>query len=210
VDACVVYPNFNQGVYMAEYLATLLPPAARVGLIGGPEVVDDIELMLGIQHGLKTGGLTLVNDPEDERYKNVSDVAEGGYEKASNLLRDFPELDGLIPYNDETLHGTVRALRDAGRLGEVVMVSRNGTPKAVQLVLDGIHHGTWDLDIPGIGQLAADLVVRRLIDGEKFDGLLVGSAIGSMIGPEQAATWIPWHERIPYNTLKVGLGETSP
>jgi ABC-type sugar transport system substrate-binding protein len=164
----VVYPNFNQGVYMAEYLATLLPPAARVGLIGGPEVVDDIELMLGIQHGLKTGGLTLVNDPEDERYKNVSDVAEGGYEKASNLLRDFPELDGLIPYNDETLHGTVRALRDAGRLGEVV------------------------------------------IDGEKFDGLLVGSAIGSMIGPEQAATWIPWHERIPYNTLKVGLGETSP
>ena len=29
VDASVVYPNFNHGVYMAEYLATLLAPGAR-------------------------------------------------------------------------------------------------------------------------------------------------------------------------------------
>ena len=57
VDASVVYPNFNHGVYMSEYLATLLPPGARVAVVGGPDVVDDIELMLGLLHGLDTAGL---------------------------------------------------------------------------------------------------------------------------------------------------------
>ena len=107
VDACVVYPNFNHGVYMAEYLATLVPPGARVAVVGGPDVVDDIELLLGIRHGLEISGLTRVNDPEDPRYKNTTDVASGGKEKTANLLADFDSLDALIPFNDETLLGAV-------------------------------------------------------------------------------------------------------
>ncbi len=209
VDACVVYPNFNHGVYMAEYMATLLPPGARVAVVGGPDVVDDIELMLGLTHGLQAVGLTLVNDPEDERYKNRSDVAEGGKEKTANILADFPALDGLIPYNDETMIGAIEALREAGRLGEVKMVSRNGTPKAVQLVLEGTHHGTWDLDIPGIGQAVADIVVRHLVNGEDISGLCEASPIGRMIGPEQAPSWVQWRDRIPYNELREGLSDES-
>ena len=160
VDASVVYPNFNHGVYMAEYLATLVPAGARVAVVGGPDVVDDIELLLGLRHGLEISGLTRVNDPEDPRYKNTTDVASGGREKTANLLADFASLDALIPFNDETLLGAVEALREAGRLGEVKMVSRNGTPAAVELVRAGIHHGTWDIDPPGIGQTIADLAIR--------------------------------------------------
>jgi len=105
--------------------------------------------------------------------------------------------------------GAVEALQEAGRLGEVKMVSRNGTPKAVQLVREGTHHGTWDLDIPGIGQTVGDLVVRRLVDAEDLDGVCVASPIGRMIGPEQAQAWVPWRERIPYNALQEGVGEAS-
>ena len=57
VNASLVYPNFNHGVYMAEYLASLLPPQADVAVIGGPEVIDDIELVLGIVHGVQRSGL---------------------------------------------------------------------------------------------------------------------------------------------------------
>ncbi len=200
VDASVVYPNFNHGVYMAEYLASLLPPGARVGVIGGPDVVDDIELLLGIRHGLDAAGLVTVNDPEDPRYKNTSDVASGGKEKTANLLADFEHLDGLVPFNDETLLGAVEALREAGRLGEVKMVSRNGTPAAVDLVRAGIHGGTWDIDPPGIGQGIADLALRAAA-GEDLDGLCVASPIGRMITAARAASWVPWQERIPYNGL---------
>src|SRR5258708_6109886 len=38
VDGSVVYPNFNHGVYMAQYLATLVDPGARVAVVGGPDV----------------------------------------------------------------------------------------------------------------------------------------------------------------------------
>jgi ABC-type sugar transport system substrate-binding protein len=200
VDASVVYPNFNHGVYMAEYLASLLPAGARVGVIGGPDVVDDIELLLGIRHGLTAAGLVTVNDPEDPRYKNTTDVASGGKEKTANLLADFGRLDGLVPFNDETLLGAVEALREAGRLGEVRMVSRNGTPAAVELVRAGVHDGTWDIDPPGIGQTVADLVLRRL-GGEDLDELCVASPIGRMITSRRAASWVPWHDRIDYKPL---------
>jgi ABC-type sugar transport system substrate-binding protein len=200
VEASVVYPNFNQGVYMMEYLAGLLPPGGRVAVVGGPDVIDDIELLAGIRHGLNATGLVTVNDPEDPRYKNTTDVASGGQEKTANLLADFPSLDGLVPFNDETMLGAVQALRAAGRLGEVKMVSRNGAPSAVQLVRDGIHHGTWDIDPPGIGSAVADLVLRSA--AEDLDGLCVSSPVGRMITPARAAAWVPWPDRIEYHDLK--------
>ena len=209
VDASVVYPNFNHGVYMSEYLATLLPPKARVAVVGGPDVVDDIELMLGLLHGLDAAGLTRVNDPEDPRYKNTTDVASGGKEKTANILADFDHLDGLIPFNDETLLGAVEALREAGRLGEVKMVSRNGTPAVVGLVRAGVHHGTWDIDGPGIGATAAGLVLRAL-SGESLDGFCVASPIGTMITAERAKTWVPWDQRIVRHPWRVGLGPCAP
>lgn len=201
VEGSVVYPNFNHGVFMAEFLAGLLEPGARVGVIGGPEVTDDIELLIGIRHGLAINGLQLVNDPDDPRYKNESDVAPGGREKTLNLLEDFAQLDGLVPYNDETMHGAVQALRDTGRLGEVRSVSRNGTPNAVRAILDGAHDGTWDLDCPGIGAAAGELMVRALVGREDLDGLMVASPIGRVIDRDRALRWVPWSERVPSDPL---------
>lgn len=202
VDASLVYPNFNHGVYMAEYLASLLPAGAKVGIDGGPGTADDTELVLGFVHGLQVYGLDLVNDPMDERYRNTLDVRSGGYEKTKNLLADFSHLDGLIPYNDETALGAIDALRETGRLGEVKTVSRNGAPNAVRLVAEGVHHGTWDLHALGIGKQVGDLVVRLVLNEEKLDGLCVASAIGHMITPELARSWVPWDKRIPFHPLR--------
>ncbi|MDH6115466.1 ABC-type sugar transport system substrate-binding protein [Kitasatospora sp. MAP12-15] len=205
VSASIVYPNFNHGVYMAEHLAALLPTGADVAVIGGPGSVDDDELVMGLQRGLRLMGLHLVNDPEDPRYKNVSDVAEGGRQKALNILADFPRLDGLIPYNDETMLGAVEALRETGRLGEVAMVSRNGTPAAVQAVRGGLSAGTWDVDVTGNGQQLADLVIRAAVRQEVLDGLCIAGPIGHMITPERTAHWEPWERRIPYHAFRLGL-----
>jgi ABC-type sugar transport system substrate-binding protein len=201
VDAAIVYPNFNQGVYMSEHLATLLAPGGRVGVVGAPDVVDDIELMLGLLHGLRQSGLVVVNDPEDPRYKNTSDLAPGGKEATANLLADFAELDGLIPYNDETMLGAIEALREAGRLREMKTVSRNGTPAAVALVQAGHHDGTWDIEAPAIGQSVADLVARLVAKHEDLDGLCLSSPIGRMVTAERASQWIPWSRRVLHRPL---------
>ena len=95
-------------------------------------------------------------------------------------------------------------MREAGRLGEVKMVSRNGTPAAVELIRAGLHDGTWDIDGPGIGATAADLVLRALA-GEELDGLCVASPIGRMITAERAKTWVSWDQRISRRPLLIGL-----
>lgn len=72
VNASLVYPNFNHGVYMAEYLASLLPPQADVAVIGGPEVIDDIELVLGIVHGVQRSGLKKQSLPKNKLFRHRS------------------------------------------------------------------------------------------------------------------------------------------
>jgi ABC-type sugar transport system substrate-binding protein len=206
VDASVVLPNFNHGVYLAEYLSTLIPRQARVGVIGGPGTADDDELVVGILHGLASFGLTRINDPNDPRYRNTSDVRAGGRTKTSNLLADFAQLDAIIPYNDETALGAIEALREAGRLGEVKIVSRNGSPEVIKLVAEGVHHGTWDHDVLGVGQLIGELVARLVVHGEPLDGLCVASPIGHVITPQLARAWRPWKERIDWLPLRNWLG----
>jgi ABC-type sugar transport system substrate-binding protein len=205
VAASLVYPNFNHGVYMGEFLAGILPQGAEVAVIGGPEVVDDIELVLGIVHGVRQSGLKLLNDPFDERYRNREDVTEGGRATARRVLADFSYLDGLVPFNDETMLGTLEALRESGRLGEMKMVSRNGSPAAVAAVVAGETQGTWDIGITDIGAAVGGLVARALVGGERLENELSIAAPGRMITMENAATYIPWRERVPHTPLREGL-----
>lgn len=206
VTASLVYPNFNHGVYMGEYLAGLLSPGADVAVIGGPEVIDDIELVMGIVHGVRQGGLHLLNDPFEERYRNRDDVAEGGRAAAQRLLADFVRLDGLIPFNDETMLGTLDALRQAGRRGEMKLVSRNGSPKAVEAVVAGDSHGTWDIGITGIGEAVGELVSQVLVKGDPLDAELVMAAPGRLITAGNAHTYVPWRDRVPHTPLREGIG----
>jgi ABC-type sugar transport system substrate-binding protein len=201
VDACAVLPNFNHGAYLAEHLATLVPRHAKVGVIGGPGTSDDTELVAGILHGLKTRGLIVVNDPLNPRYRNISDVRTGGHNKAVNMLADFAELDAIVPYNDESALGAIEALRETGRLGSLKIVSRNGTPEVVRLVAEGVHHGTWDQDVLGIGRVIGELVIKRVVEKQVLDSLCVASPIGRVVTQERARAWQPWEKRVLWRRL---------
>src|SRR5207247_9552951 len=62
------------------------------------------------------------SDLYDPRYDNITDVADGGREKTNNVLDDFPQIAGLLPYNDETAHGSIEALRDRGQSSRTLFV----------------------------------------------------------------------------------------
>lgn len=204
VDGSLVYPNFNQGVYMAEHLAGRLPAGAAVAVVGGPKIVDDDELVAGITYGVDHSGLHRVNDPTEDRHRNQTDLKPGGREAAMRILADHPHLDGMVPFNDETMLGTLDALEETGRTS-IKLVSRNGTPKAVQAVRDGRTQGTWDIDAPRIGGAVGDLVVHHLESSEHKLGRLALGPIGEMIDADNVAAWKPWSERIPFRPLAVGL-----
>jgi ABC-type sugar transport system substrate-binding protein len=204
VDGSVVYPNFNQGTYMAEHLAGLLPVGAAVAVVGGPKIIDDDELVAGIVNGVDRSGLNRVNDPTEDKYRNETDLRPGGKETALRLLAEFAHLDGMVPFNDETMLGTLDALAEAGR-GGIKVVSRNGTPKAVQAVREGLSTGTWDIDAPGIGAAVGAMVVRHLESKDSIEGELALGPIGQMIDLSNVDRWKQWSERIPFEPLAEGL-----
>lgn len=206
VDGSLVYPNFNQGTYMAEHLADRLETGATVAVVGGPKIIDDDELVAGIVNGVDRSGLNRVNDPTEDKYRNQSDLRPGGREAALRILADFPRLDGMVPFNDETMLGTLDALAETGR-ENIKVVSRNGTPKAVQAVREGRSEGTWDINAPGIGAALGDMVIRHLESGEGDGGDLALGPIGRMIDASNVGRWKPWSERIPFAPLAEGLGD---
>jgi ABC-type sugar transport system substrate-binding protein len=207
VNASVVYPNFNHGVFMAEYLASLLPPDSGIGVIGGPETVDDAEEVAGLVYTLKRSHCRLLNDPEDQQFCNVQDVSAGARAPTLRLLESFPrsQIHGLIPYNDETMFGCVQVLEETGQLGDLKIVSRNGSPQAVEAVRAGKTAGTWDLDASGIGTTLGALVVRHLVGGEVLEDYMTMSPVGRMITQENIDRWRPWSERVEWTPLSVGL-----
>jgi ABC-type sugar transport system substrate-binding protein len=206
VDGSLVYPNFNQGTYMAEHLADRLKPGAKVAVVGGPKIIDDDELVAGIVNGVDRSGLTRVNDPTEDQYRNQTDLRPGGREAALRILAEFPHLDGMVPFNDETMLGTLDALSETGRT-TIKVVSRNGTPKAVQAVKEGRSEGTWDINAPGIGAALGDMVVRHIESRDADGGELALGPIGRMIEASNVARWTPWSERIPFAPLAEGLGD---
>jgi ABC-type sugar transport system substrate-binding protein len=206
VDGSLVYPNFNQGTYMAEHLADRLKPGAAVAVVGGPKIIDDDELVAGIVNGVDRSGLNRVNDPTEDQYRNESDLRPGGRETALRILADFAHLDGMVPFNDETMLGTLDALAETGR--EIIkVVSRNGTPKAVQAVRDGRSEGTWDINAPGIGAAVGDMVVRHMESSALGGGDLALGPIGQMIDSSNVGQWKPWSERIPFAPFAEGIGD---
>lgn len=200
VDGSLVYPNFNQGTYIAEHLASRLPRGARVAVVGGPKILDDDELVAGVVVGVDRSGLTRVNDPTMDRYRNESDLRPGGRDTALRILGDFPDLAGMVPFNDETMLGTLDALAETGR-GGMKVASRNGTTKAVEAVRAGLSEGTWDIDAPGIGGALGSMVLRHMEAPDAHPGELALGPIGEMIDLSNIGRWRPWSERVPFHPL---------
>lgn len=204
VNAAVLFPNFNHGVLMAEWLGERLAPASRVGIIGGPDTPDDAEEVAGLRYAFGRQGINVVNDATDPAWCNLTDVAAGGEEVAARLLTTYDGLDALVPYNDETMLGTLAALDRLGRPDGLWVISRNGSPEAVDEVRAGRSQGTWDLDASGIGTTLGDLVVRHLTMAP-IDEVLGISPVGRMIHAANVDTWRPWSERITYEPFTFGL-----
>ena len=209
VNAAVLYPNFNHGVCMAEWLSERLPAGARVAIIGGPDTPDDAEEVAGLLYAFVRRGVNVVNDPTDRAWCNLTDVSSGGKEVTLRLLEGHRQLDGLVPYNDETMLGALEAFDEVGRPDGLQLISRNGSPQAVEQVRAGRSQGTWDLDASGIGTTLGDLVVHHLTV-EPLDDHLGISPVGRMVHAANVASWRPWTDRISVRPFTIGLDETAP
>src|ERR1051325_2039439 len=111
VSAAIMVPNYHQGVVLGQALARAVSgsasegagKAARVAILGGPHILDDIELVGGAIDGVQGSGLQLVNNPFEAQYRSVDGVGGGGKRARERLLADHFPFAGWVVFDDETL-----------------------------------------------------------------------------------------------------------
>ncbi len=98
----------------------------------------------------------------------VLDVQEGKgtTEAARPVMRDllgrFPDLDAAFPINDPSALGCISAIESAGKLGQVTVVTVDGSREGAAAIVSGKLHST-SAQYPGeIGRVAAEKAYDHL------------------------------------------------
>ena len=204
VSAAIVVPNYHQGVVLAQALSRLIGVAGeapRVTILGGPDILDDVELVRGAVFGARDSGLDLVNDPFLPEYRNLDDVRGAGRRAAERLLDDFYPFAGWVVFNDETALDALAVLEERGDAAKLFTVSRNGSPEIVEQLERGKTHATFDYGLPEIGLLAGRVVVSALGQNGEVSDSLVAAPPGTLVTATTAGSYVPWSRRVRFADL---------
>jgi ribose transport system substrate-binding protein len=154
------YDYVADGAEVAEYLAEALGGEGQVAiLLGSPGAAN---------HQLRTEGFKQVM----EEYPDIEIVAEeydnDDVERAVNLtasmLQAHPDLDAIYGVNASNPIGAGRAIVEAGKKGEVLLIGMDDMPDMVNFVKDGTAIAMSVQNVPQIGYWTINYAVA-LTDG---------------------------------------------
>lgn len=128
--------NVSAGKLAASEMAKLLPNGGDVALIGG--IAGDVTSqarLTGFQEGVPSSIRIIQTVAADwDRQKALT--------AAGDLLRAHPNLKGFFAANDDMGLGVSRAIADAGKQGQVQVVSVDGIKDALKAVQAGTLSAT--------------------------------------------------------------------
>lgn len=104
-----------------------------------------------------------------------------GYNKTQSLLQAHPDIEGVISGNDEMALGAIAALKEAGKLNDVVVGGFDGSPDAVDAIKAGELSYTVLQPVAIFSKAAVQMADNYIqngetgVEGEKhlFDCLLI-------------------------------------
>lgn len=95
-------------------------------------------------------------------------TTEGARPVMRDLLGRFPELDAVFPINDPSALGAISALESAGKLGQVTVVTVDGSQEGIAAIQSGKLHSTSAQFPREIGRIAAEKLYEYW-EGEPVD-----------------------------------------
>jgi ABC-type sugar transport system substrate-binding protein len=148
--------NVAAGRVAADTMAGFVGPGARIAVIAGPP--GDVTSGARIEGFMQGAG---------GRFKIAQTVA-ADFDRmrarlaADELLHAGPPLRGFFAANDEMALGIAKAVRAAGRQGEVVVIGLDGTRQALAAVRDGAMSATIAQYPYTIGGLAVEACLATI------------------------------------------------
>ena len=113
----------------------------------------------------------------------------GGLDVAQDFLASDQRFNVIYAMNEEMMAGTIQALQEAGRLGEMSLYSANGKEIGWEWIKEGIMQGT----VANPPTLEADLIfqmVQAHLDGEDYPRHIYN--IQPLLTAENLDTAVPW------------------
>jgi len=89
-------------------------------------------------------------------------TTEGARPVMRDLLSRFPEVNAVFPINDPSALGAISAIESAGKLGEVTVVTVDGSKEAIAAIRAGKMHSTSAQFPREIGRVSAQKLYEHL------------------------------------------------
>ncbi len=158
LDLYVSTDNIEIGKLQAEYLTTIQPNGSYA-LIGGALRDNNSQfLYLGqmnvLQPLIERGDIRVVYNVFTESWEE-----EEGYKHVKKLLSENNDLDAILAGNDAIAYGALRALREAGKIGQVKVAGMDADLKNLHEIISGFQSCTIYKPYEKMASTAAELAI---------------------------------------------------
>lgn len=165
LDFYVSTDNVEIGTLQAKYLTTI-KPSGNYALIGGALSDNNSQfLYLGqmnvLQPLVDKGDIKII-------YKEFTKAWEEheGYDHAKKILSGKDNVDAIITGNDAIALGAIRALREAGKEGQVLLAGQDADLKNLREIVAGHQTCTVYKPYEKLATTAAELAMKLAINGD--------------------------------------------
>jgi ABC-type sugar transport system substrate-binding protein len=151
--------NVRAGAAAAAYVLANVEAGSEVAVIeGAPGTSSSIDRVSGFTNSVSAGGLNVVASQTANW-----DRAEA-FTVATNILQGNPNVRAIFAANDGMGLGAVEAIEAAGLSGQVIVVSVDAIPEALQAVTEGRLAGTVAQYPDEMAYLAIEALIK-VIEG---------------------------------------------
>ncbi len=162
----VATDNYRGGMLAGKRMGELLQGRGDIFLIRYQEgSASTMKREAGFLDMVKEG-FPRMNFLVQDQY--AGSTTETAYQLAENLLNRFPDVDGIFCPNESSTFGTLRALQEAGKAGEIIFIGFDSSPKLIQGLQDGHIQGLVLQDPVKMGYLGVRQMVLHL-KGQPID-----------------------------------------
>ncbi|MGC9353039.1 MAG: sugar ABC transporter substrate-binding protein [Mariniphaga sp.] len=165
LDFYISTDNVEVGRLQAQYLTTI-KPVGNYALIGGANNDNNSQfLYLGqmnvLQPLVERGDVKIVYNVFTNSWSE-----EEGYNHAKKLLEQTTDVNAILAGNDAIAYGVIRALREAGKEGDVLVAGMDADLKNLQEIVAGHQTCTIYKPIDKMASTAAELAMTFGKTGE--------------------------------------------
>lgn len=154
--------NYQDGYDMARLLGDKIGSGQVAILSGSLSAQNHIDRVQGFKDCLAENyqDIEVVDEqPDNDSVEDALSITEG-------YLSTYPELKGIFGCNGAAPNGACRAVKDAGKSGEVVVVGMAEDQEAAGYVKDGTLYATLKQNVPAYGYISVYNMIM-LADGQE-------------------------------------------